>query len=241
MRQEGSLKLLFPRTSSRDLQGVLINTAGGITGGDRFEVNARAEIGTKLTLTTQAAERAYRVLDGQVGHVTTTVDITKDASLNWMPQETILYDGCALDRKIRINMASGARLLFVEPVIFGRSAMGEEVTDGYFADRVELRRSDDLVYLDTTRFHGDISEQLRRPSIANGAAAMVSVIYVSPNAAALLPRIRAMLPVTAGASLLHDDVLVLRGLANDSLALRGFLLPILKCLSGAELPRPWMI
>ncbi|MCV6585915.1 MAG: urease accessory protein UreD [Marinibacterium sp.] len=240
LHQAGSLKLLFPRTDD-GLQAVLVNTAGGITGGDRFTVSATARSGTDLTLTTQAAERGYRAQPGSTGCLTTDLRIEDGARLNWLPQETILFRGCALTRRLNVDLADSARLTLVEPLVFGRSAMAETLDDGQFRDRVALHRGGRLLYLDQMRLTGDIAAHLARPTTGAGAGALATVLHVGPDAAALLPTLRDGLPDSAGASLIGDDLLVMRLLAPDSFELRRTLLPILARLTGADLPRPWMI
>ena len=91
LRQAGSSKLVFPRGGA-GLQAVLVNTAGGITGGDRFALSATAGPGTQLTLTTQAAERAYGAQPDETGRVTNRLRVSEGAQLNWLPQETILFE-----------------------------------------------------------------------------------------------------------------------------------------------------
>jgi len=103
----------------------LVNTAGGITGGDTFDLEIDVRDGAKLTLTTQAAERAYRAQNGEIGRVTTRLSVQNDSSMHWLPQELILFDRCALQRRLEVALAPKARLLMVEPVVFGRAAMPE--------------------------------------------------------------------------------------------------------------------
>ena len=241
LRQSGSLKALFPRHDGPDLQSVLINTAGGITGGDRFSINAHARAGARLTLTTQAAERAYRRQPGQVGRLENRLLIEEGAHLNWLPQETILYQGSALTRSLRIDLQAGASMLMVEPLVFGRAAMGEVLTDCSLTDRVEIHRDGQLAYLDAIRLQGDIAAQLARPHIGGGAGAMASLVYVAADAGARLAPLRAMLSNTASASLVQDDLLVLRLLAADSYLMRQTLVPVLNLLTNNTLPRCWMI
>lgn len=196
--QSGSLKTLFPRTRGAALDAVLLNTAGGITGGDRFDIAATAGPGTHLTLTTQAAERIYRAQPGEIGRLRTRLTLTAGAQLDWMPQETILFDGAALDRRLSVDMPGDARLLLVEPVIFGRQAMGETLTSGRFTDRIDIRRDGTPIFADRTALTGDIQTHLARPTVANGAGAMASVILAAPDANDRLNAARATLPATAG-------------------------------------------
>ena len=187
----------------RGKQAVLVNTAGGVTGGDDFRMSATAGPGTKLTLTTQAAERAYRARAGETGRIDNRLTLADGARLHWLPQDTILFEGSALRRRMRVDMAPSARLLLVEPVIFGRMAMDEALRDASFHDRIEIRRDGDPVYLDAMRLGGDVQAHLSRPFVAGGARAMASLVLAAPDAEAMLPRVRQMLPDTAGASLLH--------------------------------------
>ena len=239
--QSGSLKLLFPRGTGEALQAVLVNTAGGITGGDRLSVAARARAGTRLTLTTQAAERAYRAQPGTRGRVRTELAVEAGARLDWLPQETILFDRSALDRQLTVRLARGASLLLAETLVFGRAAMGEQVAEGRLRDAIALYRGKTPLFLDRIRMEGGIARHLARPTVAGGAGALATVLYVAPDAEARLDPVRAMLPDTAGASLPRDDLLVIRLLAPDSHHMRGALVPLLTRLGGTALPRPWTI
>lgn len=240
-RQSGSFKCLFPRSRGPALEAVLLNTAGGVTGGDQFTFSAHAAPATTLTLTTQACERAYKAQAGQVGRLRNRLKIASGARVNWLPQETILFNGSALDRHLRVDLAADAAFLMVEPLVFGRPAMGETLTDIRFRDRIEIRRDGTPLFLDAMALNGNAARHLARPNIANGAGAMALVVLVAANAEAHLAPLQDTLPDTAGVSLLHDDTLVLRLLAQDSFALRQTLLPVLHHLNGSPLPRCWMM
>lgn len=241
LRQAGSLKCLFPRRSGPGLESVLVNTAGGVTGGDSFSCRADAGTGCTLTVTTQAAERAYRATAQDVGTIRNELTAQPGSRLNWLPQETILFDACALRRTTHIDLNGDAQLLYCEPVVFGRLAMGESVRTGQFYDRVEIRRDGRLLYLDAIRLDADIQAQLDRPFVANGARAMVCVVYAAHDAETHLEPLREMLPDTAGATLLEPDLLVMRLLAEDGFVLRQTLIPVLNRLHRSDLPRCWMI
>ncbi|MFZ5962180.1 tRNA (N6-threonylcarbamoyladenosine(37)-N6)-methyltransferase TrmO [Thalassococcus sp. BH17M4-6] len=239
LAQSGSGKLLFPRSRSARLEAVWLNTAGGITGGDRFDLSAQAETGAALTLTTQAAERVYRASPGAPGRVFTDLTAGPGARIDWLPQETILFEAAALDRRLRIDMAADARVLACEALLFGRAAMGEAVHTLFLRDHVDLRIDGHLRFADRLRLDGDAAAHLART--ASGARAMASVILAAPEAARHLEALRALLPATAGVSAPDPDVLFLRLLAPDGFELRRHLIPVLRHLSGADLPRPWML
>ncbi len=206
-----------------------------------MRVSAEVHAKAALTLTTQAAERAYRAQPGEMGQLQTRLTVATKGHVNWLPQETILFQGCALSRQLQVDLAEDASALLVEPLVFGRQAMGEEVTQGQFIDRVLLRRSGQELYRDSLRFDGNMQAQLDRPHVAAGARALATLIYVAPDASGQLPRLRSMLPLRAGASLIGADLLVLRLLAADGHELRCSLVPILNHLTQDTLPRCWMI
>lgn len=239
LRQSGSLKLVFPRCDDT-LQAVLVNTAGGVTGGDRFEVTMHAQDNAQLSITTQAAERAYRATPGLTGRISTRLSVAAGARLCWLPQETLLFEGCALDRSLRVDLAADARLLMVEPLVFGRLAMKETLRNIAFRDCIDIRRAGMPLYLDRLQLAGDATAHLARPMIAGGAGAMATLVYAGPDAEAYLDAVRRLLPPTGGASVIRAGLLAVRLLAPDSFELRLSLIPVLTLLSGDDLPRPWM-
>lgn len=239
LRAQGAMKALFPRRSP-GVEAIVINTSGGLTGGDRLAVEARAGAGSSLCLTTQAAERAYRANAG-VARMDTALTVEAGAEMLWLPQELILYDGARLERRLSADLAADARFLLVEPVILGRAAMGETLRDVTFRDRIEIRRDGAPLYCDGLSLRGDVAAQMARPALGRGAGAMAQVVFVSPDAEARLGAVRALLPACGGASMLGPDLLVVRLLAGDGHALRTTLLPILDRLSRDRLPTSWRL
>ena len=241
LRQSGSLRLVFPRSLTTDVEAIIVNTSGGITGGDRFDLDLTAAQNASLTITTQAAERAYRAQPDEVGKLTTTLSVGNGAQLRWLPQELILFERCNLQRRLNIDLAPSARLLMVEPVVFGRAAMGETLQNVRFNDRIKIMRNSTPIYVDGMDLVGDAAAILNSAAIAGGAGAMCSVVMVSPDAEQQLDKTREMLPDTAGASLLYDDMLVIRMLATDSYELRRTLIPVLENLNQSPLPVSWRL
>jgi len=245
LRHSGCLKYLFPRGTADRLNAVLVNTSGGITGGDALQITATVDPSSRLSLTTQAAERIYRASGCDDGKVSTLIDVGNGARVDWLPQETILFDGAALDRRLRVNLAGDARCLLVETLVFGRTAMGERISALRLSDRIEVWRDGTPLFIDRMRLAGNASGHLRRRAIGAGTVAMASVLLVTPpdsgEAAAHLAQLRHDLPQQAGASLIRPGVLFLRLAAEDSFVLRKTLLPILVQLNDGPLPRTWMI
>ncbi|PZX16291.1 urease accessory protein [Palleronia aestuarii] len=241
LRQSGAAKLLFPRRRGERVEAVFINTAGGITGGDRFEIAAAAEAGAHLTMTSQAAERAYAAQPGEVGRVRTRLEVGSGARIDWLPQETILYERSSLDRRLDVDLAEDARFLMIESLLFGRHARGEVLRAARVSDRVAIRRQGEPLYLDAIAMAGDLRAHLSRPAIGGGAGAVATLIYIAPDAAAHLEAIRALLPESAGVSAISGDMIALRALAGDGYALRRIVLPVLDRLTGRSLPAVWRL
>ncbi len=241
LRQSGCMKVLFPNTG-RDFQAVLLNSSGGVTGGDRLSVAARAQAGSHLTLTSQAAERIYAAQPGHLGRVTNRLTVDAGARLDWLPQETILFDSAALERLLEVDLAETARFLMVEALVLGRAAMGEQVKTLHLDDRVSLRRGGRLLWADATRLDSASLPALSGRATLNGAGAMALAAYAGPDAEAYLEPLRALTDaLPAAVSLARPDLVVLRAVAADSYVLRKTLIPALELLRGSKLPRTWTI
>jgi urease accessory protein len=241
LRQEGSLKVLLPAYRPGEaVEAVLLNTAGGLTGGDRLRVAATAGLEARLVLSTQAAERAYRSAGG-MAEVEVALTVGPGGRLDWLPQETILYDGVALDRQLTLDLAPGGRALLLEPMILGRRAMGERVREASFRDRWEVRQEGKIVFADRLRLKGAAWGALGSPGTLGGAGAWASLVLLSPEAPSLLGPLRRLLPASAGASLVREGVLFARVLAEDGFRLRQSLVPAVELLAGGPLPKVWRL
>ncbi|MGR3485773.1 MAG: urease accessory protein UreD [Paracoccaceae bacterium] len=229
-RQQGSLKLLFPRGPG--FEAVALNTAGGLTSGDRIAMDVITDAGTTATLTTQAAERAYRA-DGPPARVRTSVTAGAGASLAWLPQETILYDRAALDRRLEVDLHPSASFVGIETLVFGRAAMGERCRALALRDRWRVRRGGRLIFADDTRIMGDADAILSRA--APGAGATALIVHAAPHVA--LPD----LPPGAAGAIPRDGLAVIRATAPDSFALRARTLPIILALTGRPPPKVWRL
>ncbi|MEM6619626.1 MAG: urease accessory protein UreD [Pseudomonadota bacterium] len=239
LRSAGATKLLFPSRRG-PVEAIVVNTAGGLTGGDTYRLASHAGAASHLILTTQAAERAYRSAAGQA-QVETTISAGPGARLHWLPQEMIIFDGAALHRSLSVDLAAGAEAVLVEPLVFGRTAMGEVLHDGTLDDQITVARDGVPIYRDRIRLGDALGASLARPSVAGGMAALATVICAGPRAEALLDLVRQLLPATGSASLLARDFMVLRLLAGDGYLLRRTLVPVLETLTGAALPKSWSL
>jgi urease accessory protein len=242
LHQKGSFRVVFPRADAGRLDAVMVNTAGGVTGGDSFEISATAAANTQLCITTQAAERIYRATAGAAGKITTSLTVADHAQLFWVPQETILFDGCALRRNLTADIGTGGRLIMLEPLVFGRAASGETLKSCDLCDNICLTAQGKPLYLDRINLQGDTAAMLERSAVAGtGIRAMANLVLVDDQAASYLPTLRSILPNTGGASLVNDRTLVVRLLCEDSHILRKILMPILTLLTHNALPKNWRL
>lgn len=240
--QEGCGKIRLPRTHSSALEAVFINTAGGITGGDHLRWGADVAPEGRLVITTQACERSYRST-GDTAHVEADITVGAGAHLDWLPQETILFEASKLDRRLTIRLDEAATLTAIEAVLLGRDAMGEEARDAQFSDTWRIYRGDRLIHAEATRLTGDGSER-DGLSLLRGSRAFASILHVAASADKAeqrLSRVRALQPATGLiAASANGERLVIRAMARTGLALRKLLVPTLIELTGAgSLPRLW--
>jgi urease accessory protein len=172
-----------------------------------------------------------------------SVRVGDGASAEWLPQETILFDGSALDRALDIELAPDARLLGIETLVFGRDAMGERVHQARLRDRIRIRRGGRWLLHDAVRMDGTVSAMLARPAIGNGARVVATLFHVAPDAEAHLDAARAALDahdVEAGASA-WDGMLLVRMVGAGSAAVRAAAVSVLDLLRGGRpLPRVWL-
>jgi urease accessory protein len=236
--EAGSLRVRCPGSPAAELEAVLINTAGGVAGGDRFDLEITAREDTRLVVTTAAAEKVYRTL-GDPSTINVKVDVAAGATLAWLPQETILFDRARLARSIEVALAPDARICLAEAIVFGRSGMGEIVQEGSLTDRWRVRRDGKLIYAETVRLDGPIAARLAEPAVAKGGVAIATVLIV-PGDDAVVAAMRALqgdFRGEVGASA-WNGVAAVRLCASDGAALRHDLIHVMTTVRGS-LPRIW--
>jgi urease accessory protein len=241
VHESGSLRVRFPNGNSlAALDAVIVNTGGGMTGGDRFDVDIKVGTGARLSVTTAAAEKIYRSL-GPDTDICVKLDVGPGGALAWLPQEMIVFDQARLRRNIDVALARDANLLLAEAAVFGRSAMGETVVQGHFFDRWRLRVEGALVFAETLRLDGDIAQRLAQRAIAGGGVAVASVIKY-PGDDADVATIRTMQDRFAGEGGVSawNGLVVARLVATDGAALHRDLVAVLTALDAAPLPRLWL-
>jgi urease accessory protein len=239
LHESGSLRVRFPSPEGEGLSGVFVNTAGGVAGGDSFDIEIAAGQGSRLTLTTAAAEKVYRA-PGAAAQLNIALKVAAGAHLGWLPQETILFDRARVHRRFDIELDEAASLLLCEIVVFGRTAMGERMEQGEFFDRWRLRRGGKLVFAETVRLDGNIGAKLGRSAVAKGGAAIGTALIV-PGDERLIERIREASESFAGEVGISawNGFAMARFCAQDAARLRADMMAVL-ARTGAALPRLWL-
>jgi urease accessory protein len=236
------LRWLFPDVDPGDPElGALVNVAGGLAGGDRIEVALSLEPGARFTATTPAAEKIYRSL-GDETRMSTNVVVAEEAFCEWLPQETILFDGARLTRRLDFALAPGAGLLAAETLVFGRAARGERLTRGSLLDSWRVRRDGNLVWADALRLADPPASTLDARFGMGGAGAVATLLLAGPQAAAQRELAREI--ASGGASLVAPELLVLRW-AGEAGTVRNALGAAIATLRASayglppRLPRLW--
>ncbi|MBS0528254.1 MAG: urease accessory protein UreD [Proteobacteria bacterium] len=240
LHESGSLRVRFPSPEAAGLSAVFVNTAGGIAGGDRFDIDIAVAEAARLTVTTAAAEKVYRS-HGPSAHVGITLKAAARSHLAWLPQETILFDDARIFRQIDIDLAADASLLLCEIIVFGRTAMGESMRRGTLTDRWRMRRGGELVFAETVRLDGDIGGVLAKPAVANSSVAIGTALIV-PGDEAVIARIREASDLFRGEVGVSawNGFAMARFCAQDGATLRADMMTVLSRASTSPLPRLWL-
>ena len=239
--QSGSAKLLLPRTHTDITEAVILNTAGGLTGGDEFKHYLTTRE-SQLVVTTQAAERIYESSSGPV-----EIDIHLNASdgsvLHWLPQETIFFNRSRLNRNIEVHMSGDSECLIFESMVLGRLAMGETITDCSISDNWRIYRDAQLAHAESIKIKGDVNKILGSAPGIGGAKMMATILYLGPRAEHLSNIVLStsrQCPSNCAVSY-WDKKLVIRLVAEHVPTGRGDMIELLCQLRQQQMPRMWQI
>jgi urease accessory protein len=239
VHEEGSLRVRFPNTDGGECEAVIVNTSGGIAGGDRFDLDVEVGAQARLSVSGAAAEKIYRT-HGPDSEITVRLDVGPGGVLRWLPQETILFDRARVSRRIEVDLARDASLVLAEAIVFGRSAMGESVNQGKMLDRWRVRRDGRLVFAETLDLQGAVAQQLSQKAVAGGAAAIATLLVIpgDDTVAAMVRALEGRFGGEVGVSA-WNGIAVARFCARDGAALRRDLVLVLGALGLGALPRLW--
>jgi urease accessory protein len=240
--ETGGFRARFPKTFDESCEAVLINTGGGMTGGDSLVQSISLDPGSHVLVTTQAAEKIYRS-SGDLTQIDTRLTLAADSQLAFIPQETILFSGAMLKRTLETSMSTDSQLTVCESVYFGRGATGEILEQGLFRDRWRIRRDGKLIFADDVRLEGLLGVELQRKAVANGARAIATILH-SATGLDQLESLRELSQVSHDrgvevAAGIINGMMVVRLLAMEAQLLRRELTMLLEHLLARTLPRTW--
>ncbi|RCL00079.1 MAG: urease accessory protein [Candidatus Tokpelaia sp. JSC189] len=239
--QEGAARLHFPHNDKGCFEGVMINTAGGMTGGDHMIWDIRLGRETTAMFTTQAAEKVYRALGDIPAKVDVCLSIDEKSRLYWLPQETILFNRSALQRRMEVELADHAEFLLCETVIFGRRLMGESLEQAFFRDNWIVRRNDEIIHAEALWFGPNIAEDLIMPVFLNGSGVIASLLLIAPDAGRFTEKACAIIGYLGGVSSWNGKLLA-RMIDKDFYSLRKRLISLIGLLNNRiGVPKVWSI
>ncbi|MGH1331672.1 MAG: urease accessory protein UreD [Paracoccaceae bacterium] len=243
LHQSGSAKAILPRVHSGLPEIVFLNTAGGLTGGDVMRYGLDLGAGARAVATTQTAERAYQSSGGQA-NLDVSIQLGAGARLDWLPQETILFEGASLRRETRAALAGEAEFLMVESVVLGRAAMGETLENIAFHDLREVKRDGRPVMVEPLAIDGKALARRSGVATFGDARAFATIALIARGAEDGLGALRTVLDGLSGvetAASGWDGKLIIRVMAQDGWPLRRAVAQILTQLRGCALPRVWQV
>jgi len=220
-------------------EAYLVNPCGGLVGGDDIGYTVQVGAGAHLALSSASAERVYRA-DGRVTRLHCRMTVAAGATLEWLPQQTLLYDGCHYRRQLHLDADPHARITILEPLALGRTAFGERLNAVDMRDDWRVWRGGELVFAEALRLVGPVSTLFERPAVGAGARATATLVHLAPAAEAELERVRSCLDtsVLCAASAVEGTI-VARWLAKDAMTLMAALRAFLSRLRGGAPPRAW--
>ena len=225
--QRDPLRVLFPAPAAGDPPvAVIVTTSGGLVAGDRLDIRVELAPGATAHVTASAAEKVYRST-GRTTTIRQTLSIGPGAALEFLPPETILFDGARLQRETVIDLAPGSAFLGGDIVVFGRRARGERFANGFLREVWELRRNGYLVWGDALHLDDDVGRIIDDPACFDGAAAFATMIFSPPagdvrsllDGARVVQGVCATTGLRAGATTIAG-VVIARWLASDAAVLR---------------------
>jgi len=192
--QRSPIRIMFPRTGRSAVEeAVLVNTAGGIAGGDRLECGVTALANASIAVTSQAAEKVYRALS-EPARIATRLKAHETAKLAWLPQETIVFNWGRLSRETEIELFSGAELLALDWLVLGRAAHGEEMVGGHITDGWRIKKDGRLIWADSFRATDEMFLHLHRKALLSNCKAVGTLIYFGPDLERRLEFLRDIAP-----------------------------------------------
>lgn len=235
-RHEGPLvvqKPLYPEGEAV-CHAIVVHPPAGIAGGDELELDVRVAQGGSALLTTPGAGKWYRS-GGAWARQALRFDVGEDACLEWLPQETIVFDGALANLNTRVRLARGACFIGWEVLCLGRTGSGERFANGECRLSTEVSREEQLLWRESGRI--EASGRLMQAAAGLGESTVCATLYAAAEGlgAELVAACRSVEPASGRCAVtLLPGVLLARYLGDSSESARHYLIGVWRQL------RPWL-
>ena len=215
-------------------QHIIVHPPGGIAGGDRLDISATLDSDAWAQLTSPGAAKWYRASGPAYQQL--KLHVGAGATLEWLPQETIVYCGAQAELSTQIDLVGDARLCYWDIVALGRPASGERFDSGHFQAQLEIRRDGQLIWHERQRITGN-DGLLDSPIGLAGQPVFATLLITGEIDAELLERCREMPSAVRGDLSQLPGVVVARCLAGEALHARAWLIDLWRMLRPELLGR----
>ena len=215
-------------------QHIIVHPPGGIAGGDQLNISASVGEQAWAQLTSPGAAKWYRA--NGPAYQQLTLQVAAGATLEWLPQESIVYSGAQAQLETRIELQGDARLCYWDMVALGRPASGERFDSGEFRSRLEIHRDGQLLWHERQRIAGN-DGLLDSPIGLGGQPVFATLLITGDIDAELLERCRELPSAVRGDLTQLPGLLVARCLADQALHARAWLIALWQQLRPALLGR----
>ncbi|QTT91173.1 urease accessory protein UreD [Pseudomonas chlororaphis] len=215
-------------------QHIIVHPPGGIAGGDRLQIRASVDRDAWAQLTSPGAAKWYRAAGP--AYQTLELNVAAGATLEWLPQETIVFSAAQAELSTRIELQGDARLFYWDLVALGRPASDERFDLGYFQSHLDIRRDGQLLWHERQRIVGG-DGLLDSPIGLDGQPVFATLLVTGEIDSQLLERCRALPHAVRGDLTQLPGLLVARCLASEALLARAWLIDLWRLLRPALLGR----
>jgi urease accessory protein len=156
----------------------LLHPPGGLVGGDRLSIGVDVGDGAHAVITTPAAAKHYRSA-GPTARQQQHFRVAGGGTLEWLPHETILFDGAISELSTRVDLAAGASFIGIDLVCFGLPARAERFARGRCRQRLEVWRGEHPLFIERGDFDGSAPVHAARWGL--GGVPIMGTLLAAPG------------------------------------------------------------
>jgi len=203
---------------------VIVNTSGGLVSGDKHKININLKNNSKALIFSQSAEKIYKSLNNIEANINNEIKVGDNSWLEWLPQETILFEDSKLNRNLKIYLSKNSESLVGEIVVLGRLAKGEFTNNIFLKDSISIYKNSKIQWLDIVLFDDELKKAKKSITRLSGANCFFTIVlsseYVEKYEQVIYKFIKNnILDLTISLTIINDN-LVIRGLSEEPLLLR---------------------